>query len=103
MTSTVANTVTGAGGTVHAEIVGGVADVRLNRPEKLNALNAAMFADLLEVGLAVRRRLDVRAVVLSGEGRGFCAGLDYSVFSAMVEHTDWREADPLGAERSEQL
>jgi len=103
MTSTMASTITGAGGTVHAEIVGGVADVRLNRPEKLNALNAAMFADLLEVGLAVRRRLDVRAVVLSGEGRGFCAGLDYSVFSAMVGRTDWREADPLGAERSGQL
>lgn len=93
MTGTEASTITGAGGTVYAEIAGGVADVRLNRPEKLNALNAAMFGDLLEVGLAVRARPEVRAVVLSGEGRGFCAGLDYSVFSAMVDRADWRDPD----------
>lgn len=72
------------GDTVRAEIVDGIADVRLNRPEKLNALNQDMFADLLEMGLTVRRRRDVRAVVLSGEGRGFCAGLDYAMFSQMA-------------------
>lgn len=72
------------GETVHAEVVDGVADVRLNRPEKLNALNHAMFFDLLEMGLTIRRRDDLRAVVLSGEGRGFCAGLDYEMFSVMA-------------------
>jgi len=72
------------GDTVRAEIVDGIADVRLNRPEKLNALNHDMFADLLEMGLTVRRRRDLRAVVLSGEGRGFCAGLDYAMFSRMA-------------------
>jgi enoyl-CoA hydratase/carnithine racemase len=100
MTSTLSDTITGTGGTVRAEITDGVADVRLNRPEKLNALNAAMFGDLLEVGLAVRRRPEVRAVVLSGEGRAFCAGLDFSIFSAMTDRADWRDRD---VERDHQL
>ncbi|WP_245645478.1 crotonase/enoyl-CoA hydratase family protein [Pseudonocardia acaciae] len=86
-------TITGAGGMVRAEISHGVADVRLNRPEKLNALNSAMFGDLLEVGLTVRRWRGVRAVVLSGEGRAFCAGLDYTALSAMAENTEWRDPD----------
>jgi enoyl-CoA hydratase/carnithine racemase len=77
-------TIKATGGTVHAEIVDGIADVRLNRPEKLNALSQDMFADLLEMGVTIRRRPDVRAVVLSGEGRGFCAGLDFEMFSAMA-------------------
>jgi enoyl-CoA hydratase/carnithine racemase len=100
MTSTLSDTITGTGGTVRAEVTDGVADVRLNRPDKLNALNAAMFGDLVEVGLAVRRRPDVRAVVLSGEGRAFCAGLDFSIFSAMTDRTDWRDRD---VERADQL
>lgn len=87
------DTITGAGGTVSATITDGVADVRLNRPEKLNALNSTMFGDLLEVGLTIRRWRGVRAVVLSGEGRGFCAGLDYSALHAMAEGDDWRSDD----------
>lgn len=54
----------------------GVADVRLNRPEKLNALDPDMFKAIAECGLEIRRDRGVRAVVISGEGRGFCAGLD---------------------------
>ena len=77
-------TIKATGDTVRAEITDGIADVRLNRPEKLNALSGDMFADLLEMGVTIRRRPDVRAVVLSGEGRGFCAGLDFEMFSAMA-------------------
>ncbi|HEY1967177.1 MAG TPA: crotonase/enoyl-CoA hydratase family protein [Pseudonocardia sp.] len=96
-------TITASGGTVLASITAGVADVRLNRPAKLNALNAEMFTDLLETGLALRRRAGIRAVVLSGEGRAFCAGLDVSAFDAMASNSDWRAptaelldpADPL--------
>lgn len=84
-------TIAGSGGTVQVSVADGVADVQLNRPAKLNALTAEMFADLLEVGLLIRKRSDVRAVVLSGSGRGFCAGLDLSAFSAMAEDTDWRK------------
>jgi enoyl-CoA hydratase/carnithine racemase len=63
---------------------GGVADVRLNRPEKLNALDQAMFAALVEVGEELKNNPAVRAVVLSGEGRGFCAGLDFGSFQQMA-------------------
>ena len=62
----------------------GVADVRLNRPEKLNALDHAMFQALAETGKALAREPAVRAVVLSGEGRAFSAGLDFSGFTAMA-------------------
>jgi enoyl-CoA hydratase/carnithine racemase len=68
--------------TVHIE--GGVADVRLNRPEKLNALNGAVIAGLIEAGDRLAKDPSVRAVVLSGEGRAFCAGLDFSGFQAMA-------------------
>lgn len=62
----------------------GVADVRLNRPEKMNALDIPMFQALVEAGRAVARDRSVRAVVLSGEGRAFCAGLDMGSFQAMA-------------------
>ena len=54
----------------------GVADVRLNRAEKMNALDAAMFDALVETSSALAREPGLRAVVLSGEGKAFCAGID---------------------------
>lgn len=62
----------------------GVADVRLNRPEKYNALSPSMFAEIAEAGAALAEDSSVRAVVLSGNGRGFCAGLDFASFQAMA-------------------
>jgi enoyl-CoA hydratase/carnithine racemase len=62
----------------------GVADVRLNRPEKLNALDLAMFEALVETGKGLAADRSLRVVVLSGEGRAFCAGLDFSSFMAMA-------------------
>ena len=62
----------------------GVADVRLNRPEKLNALDQAMFDGLVAAGDEIAADPSVRAVVLSGEGRAFCAGLDLGSFQAMA-------------------
>ena len=62
----------------------GVADVRLNRPDKMNALDGAMFAGLVSVGEALKSDSHVRAVVLSGEGRSFCSGLDFGSFQAMA-------------------
>ena len=65
-------------------VTGGVADVRLNRADKMNALDPAMFSALVEAGEALRTDPSVRAVVLSGIGRSFCAGLDLASFSAMA-------------------
>lgn len=60
--------------TIHIE--GNVADVRLNRPDKLNALDPAMFEAIGAAIDGLAERKNVRCVVLSGEGRAFCAGLD---------------------------
>jgi len=62
----------------------GVADVRLNRSDKLNALDQAMFDALVAAGERLADDTSVRAVVLSGEGRAFCAGLDLGSFQAMA-------------------
>ena len=62
----------------------GIADVRLNRPDKLNALDQAMFQGIVDAGEGLKGEPGVRVVVLSGEGRGFCAGLDFSSFQAMA-------------------
>jgi enoyl-CoA hydratase/carnithine racemase len=62
----------------------GIADVRLNRPDKLNALDQAMFQGIVDAGEGLKGDPGVRVVVLSGEGRGFCAGLDFGSFQAMA-------------------
>lgn len=60
-----------------------IADVRLNRPEKMNAIDNAMFVGLAEAAAAIAKDKNVRCVVLSGSGRAFCAGLDFASFMAM--------------------
>lgn len=57
-----------------------VAHVRLNRPDKRNGLDPAMFEALIAAGEEVRADASVRCVVLSGEGKAFCAGLDWMAF-----------------------
>ncbi len=69
---------------VSIDIQAGVADVRLNRADKMNALDNAMFQALYEAGESLAQDPDVRAIVLSGEGRCFCAGLDTSNFASMA-------------------
>lgn len=69
---------------VTVDIQDGVADVRLVRTDKMNALDNAMFEALVETGEALKANKDIRAVVLSGEGRAFCAGLDMGNFSQMA-------------------
>ena len=68
---------------VTVTIADGVAEVRLNRPEKRNALDGAMFAALITAGERLKAEPGVRAVVLSGAGPDFCAGLDFASFRAM--------------------
>jgi enoyl-CoA hydratase/carnithine racemase len=53
-----------------------IADVRLTRADKMNAIDPAMFLDIGAAIDALAGRKDVRCVVLSGEGKAFCAGLD---------------------------
>ena len=69
---------------VSITIADGVADVRLNRPDKMNALDPAMFRGIADAGAAVAAAAGVRVVVLSGAGRAFCAGLDVASFTGLA-------------------
>ena len=70
---------------IKVTIADGVADVRLVRADKMNALDFAMFDALTATCDRLKGEKGVRAVVLSGEGRAFCAGLDTSRFQTMKE------------------
>lgn len=87
-----------AGERVSYTVRDGVADVRLDRPDKRNALDPAMFGGLVQVGERLRADPTVRAVVLSGNGQSFCAGLDFAAFGEMTtgEHALPDAADPAG-------
>lgn len=63
---------------------GPVAEVRLNRPEKKNALTLALLDDLVAAARRLAARPGLRAVVLSGEGGDFCSGLDTGELAAMA-------------------
>ena len=83
---------------VKVEVSNGVADVRLVRADKMNALDDAMFSALVETGEKLKTMKGVRAVVLSGEGRAFCAGLDMGNFGKMASgERRERNADALVA------
>ena len=57
---------------------GGIAHVRLARPDKLNALTLETLEQLADVARRLRRDHTLRAVVISGDGESFCAGLDFA-------------------------
>jgi enoyl-CoA hydratase/carnithine racemase len=71
---------------VSISVFDGIADVRLVRADKMNALDAAMFEALVAATERLACEKGVRVVVLSGEGRAFCAGLDMERFAAMKEN-----------------
>ena len=73
---------------VSIELKDGVADVRLVRADKMNALDPAMFDGILEAGAQLAAMKGLRCVVLSGEGKAFCAGLDMASFAAMKQDGD---------------
>jgi enoyl-CoA hydratase/carnithine racemase len=70
---------------VELEISDGVAHVRMNRPEKKNALDAGMFEGLIGTARQLMDDRSVRSVVLSGAGDCFSAGLDVSSIGAMAQ------------------
>ena len=80
---------------VSLEIENGVAEVRLVRGDKMNALDTAMFTALIDTGERLKRESGVRCVVMSGEGRAFCAGLDMGSFGKMAEGGSHRAERPV--------
>ena len=69
---------------VTIEIADGVAEVTLNRPDKLNALDPAMFEAIIAAGENLSQTAGLRAIVLAGAGKGFCAGLDKETFASLA-------------------
>ena len=65
----------------------GIAEVVLNRPEKMNAITPALIDTLISIGESLITQPGLRAVVLRGEGRAFCAGLDVSNFEEIMAGT----------------
>lgn len=63
---------------------GGVLTLTLNRPERLNAISAPMLGALAGKLREANRDADVRAIILTGAGRGFCAGLDLQAQAAQT-------------------
>ena len=81
---------------VTIDISDGIADVRLNRPDKMNAMDGSMFDALVDASASLADDSSVRAVVLSGEGPSFCAGLDFSGFQAMAGRAGDSDSDRDG-------
>jgi enoyl-CoA hydratase/carnithine racemase len=71
-------------GRVTIAVSEGVAEVTLNRPDKLNALDPAMFEAIIAAGERLSSASGLRAVVLTGAGKGFCAGLDKETFASIA-------------------
>jgi 2-(1,2-epoxy-1,2-dihydrophenyl)acetyl-CoA isomerase len=72
--------------TITVDRADGVVTVTLNRPEKLNAIDAVMWAELAETFRDVERRPGDRALVLTGAGRAFCSGADLTSVSRPEGH-----------------
>lgn len=68
--------------TIKYEKKAGYAIITLNRPDKLNALNKQLFTDLNEVTTTIELDKDIRAVLLTGEGKAFAAGADIKELNA---------------------
>ncbi len=73
---------------VHVEISGNVALITLNRPEKRNALSPAMVSGLMTVLDGLEKNTEIKAVILTGEGKAFCAGADLAYLKEMSKFSD---------------
>ncbi len=77
--------------TISLHLDGAVAEVRLNRPERSNAINEAMWNELREAMRWADATSEIRAVIVAGNGRHFCAGIDLSMLTGVaqvVSHSD---------------
>ncbi|WP_448592112.1 enoyl-CoA hydratase-related protein [Thermoflexus hugenholtzii] len=70
------------------EVQNGIATITLNRPDVLNAFNEQMFRELQDVLRAVERDEAVRVAIVTGAGRGFCAGQDLAEMQARYERPE---------------
>ena len=82
------------------EVSDPVATITLNRPDKLNALTGRTMAELRHAVADAEQRSDVVGIVITGAGRGFCAGLDMNTLQAISETGDTSAMGSGGVESS---
>ena len=71
--------------TLNFDVVDGVATIALNRPDNMNAMSPEMAAELHDAAFVIDASSEIRAVILTGAGKVFCAGGDLSAFAAAGE------------------
>lgn len=76
----------------------GIAELRFNRPERLNAVNEALYGALREQLQQLEQHPDVRVILLTGEGRAFCVGADMKAHGAATR-TAYQRRQYLNAEQ----
>lgn len=89
--------------TIDLEASGPVATLRLNRPERLNALSTVMLHDIIQACAWLDTQPHVKVVVLSGVGRAFCAGFDLEDFANSAQGQSPRDTADLGRRAADAL
>ena len=74
---------------IRYEVSESIATITLNRPEKMNAFTGVMMREMLEVFDVIDADDSVRAVIVTGEGKAFCAGADLSGGAKTFDDGDW--------------
>ena len=78
---------------VTTTITNHIAHVQLTRPDKMNALDMPMLEGIVAAGESLMKNKSVRVVVLSGEGKGFCAGLDLMSMATLAQNVGARDLE----------
>ncbi len=89
--------------TLRVETTGPVGRIVLTRPDRMNALDAVALAELADAAEILEGHDDVRAVVVRGEGRSFCAGFDISTWPEEPDRAEAERLGELGAAMSEAI
>lgn len=92
--------------TIIYDIKGAICSITLNRPEKYNAINREMAAELIDAFHKIRDVNEVGVVVLAGRGKSFCTGGDLSIFPSLADHQaslNWLAHDGYGVGKAIEL
>lgn len=84
--------------TILYDVVDGIATITLKRPDRLNAFNGTMSQEIIAAFDLTDADDDVRAVIVTGSGRAFCAGADLGAGAATFDYATQGDGGPVGAD-----